>query len=312
MKTNLILALLCSLCFAGVSSVAADLPSPVSDDTRIRTVVYKPNAVTMIRVKRGVVTRIMLGTDERIEVPVSGLSARCGDPVDEWCIDASKGSNQIFVRPRDNAVRNNMELRTNKRDYSFEFEVLPDAQPQTRGKPGTDSTPFFRVVFEYPKPPTPVISREAAVDDLMRRLDSVNQASNPSLEGSSAMSPAARLKAEGFDLRNAAYSKQVLADGADAEPSLVFDDGRFTYFEFLGAREIPAIFAYGSDDQATRVNVHMQGSFVVVQRTARRFTLRLGGAVVGIFNEAFDSVGIDTPTGTVSPEVERVVVKEGV
>jgi type IV secretion system protein VirB9 len=85
----------------------------------------------------------------------------------------------------------------------------------------------------------------------------------------------------------------------------VFDDGRFTYFEFPGAREIPAIFAIGSDDEATRVNWHMNGSFVVVQRTARKFTIRLGEAVVGVFNEAFDATGIDTPTSTVSPAVTR-------
>ena len=49
----------------------------------------------------------------------------------------------------------------------------------------------------------------------------------------------------------------------------------------------------------------MQGSFVVVQRTARKFTLRLGDAVVGIFNEAYDATGVDTPTNTVSPAVVR-------
>jgi type IV secretion system protein VirB9 len=43
----------------------------------------------------------------------------------------------------------------------------------------------------------------------------------------------------------------------------------------------------------------------VVQRTARKFTLRVGDAVVGVFNEAFDPTGIDTPTATVSPDVQR-------
>jgi type IV secretion system protein VirB9 len=51
----------------------------------------------------------------------------------------------------------------------------------------------------------------------------------------------------------------------------------------------------------------MNGNFVVVQRTARKFTLRLGDAVVGIFNEAFDRTGIETPTSTVSPAVVREI-----
>lgn len=121
------------------------------------------------------------------------------------------------------------------------------------------------------------------------------------------MTPAQRLKAEGIEVRNTNYSKQVLERGEDAEPTMVFDDGRFTYFEFPGAREIPAVFAHGSDGQATRVNWHMSGNFVVVQRTARKFTLRLGEAVVGIFNEAFDRTGIETPTATVSPAVVREI-----
>jgi hypothetical protein len=35
--------------------------------------------------------------------------------------------------------------------------------------------------------------------------------------------------------------------------------------------------------------------------------LRLGDAVVGIFNEAFDLTGIETPTSTVSPAVVREI-----
>jgi type IV secretion system protein VirB9 len=108
-------------------------------------------------------------------------------------------------------------------------------------------------------------------------------------------------------VRNGHYSLQVLDKGEDAAPSLVFDDGRFTYFEFGGAREVPAIFAYGSDDAPTRVNWHMQGNLVVVERTARRFTLRLGDAVAGVFNEAFDPVGLETPNATVSAAVRRIL-----
>ena len=108
-------------------------------------------------------------------------------------------------------------------------------------------------------------------------------------------------------MRNANYTMQVLEHGEDAAPSMVFDDGRFTYFEFQGAREIPEIEAYGSDGEPVRVNWHMQPPFLVVERTARKFTLRLGQAVTGVFNEAFDAVGVDTPNATVSASVRRVI-----
>lgn len=97
----------------------ATVPEPSPNDARIRVVQYKPNEVTVIRVQRGTITRIVLEQDERIEIPGVGMSSDCKSENDEWCISAIQGSNQIFVRPRDNATRNNMELHTNKRDYSL-------------------------------------------------------------------------------------------------------------------------------------------------------------------------------------------------
>jgi len=107
--------------------------------------------------------------------------------------------------------------------------------------------------------------------------------------------------------RNDRYTMQALPGGDIAVPSAVFDDGRFTYFEFRGSREIPAVFVHGTDGEQRRANFHFdtQRELLVVHSTAQRFTLRLGKAVVGIFNEAFDGVGVSTPTGTVASGVLR-------
>lgn len=288
---------------------AVDVPPPSSNDTRIRLIDFKPNEVTHIRVQRGVVTRIVLEKDEQIRVAVVGLSSECGSQTDEWCVSAAEGSNQIFVRPRDNARINNMELHTSKRDYSFVFQVTGGSV--SHGKRNDPQVPFFRVVFQYPENrPKPIAlsqaERAAAASNLLQRADATAAARVPqSVPKNFGMSPTQQLAAEGVEVRNANYTKQVLPKGEDADPTMVFDDGRFTYFEFPGAREIPAVFAHGSDGEPTRVNWHMMGSFVVVQRTARKFTLRVGDAVVGVFNEAFDPTGIDTPTATVSPDVQR-------
>lgn len=293
---------------AGVTH-SAGIPDASPNDSRIRIIPYKPNDVTVIRVQRGAVTRIILERDEKIEIPVVGLSSDCKSEVDEWCISAMPGSNQIFVRPRDNATTNNMELHTSKRDYSFVFEVVSKVSHGKR----SEAVPFFRVVFDYPKPKAlneamSSVERAAAVETLLQRVDvSASRQIPQTADPDYGMSPAQRLKAEGIQVRNSNYTKQVLERGQDADPTLVFDDGRFTYFEFPGAREIPAVFAHGSDGEPTRVNWHMNGNFVVVQRTARKFTLRLGDAVVGVFNEAFDHTGIETPTSTVSPVVVREI-----
>lgn len=309
-RNSIAVVLLSAVCCL---SNAAVLPDASPDDTRIRVIAYKPNDVIVVRVQRGVVTRIVLEPGEQIEIPVVGLSSDCKSESDEWCVSAILGSNQIFVRPRDNAKRNNMELHTDRRDYSFVFEVVDDGRV-SRGKRSESDGPFFRVVFDYQKP-KPVVDekmasaeRAAAAATLLRRVDISASRPVPSqVDPDFGMSPTERLKAEGIEVRNANYTKQVLERGEDADPTMVFDDGRFTYFEFPGAREIPAVFAYGSDGEPTRVNWHMNGNFVVVQRTSRKFTLRLGNAVVGIFNEAFDRTGVETPTSTVSSAVVREI-----
>ena len=74
-------------------------------------------------------------------------------------------------------------------------------------------------------------------------------------------------------------------------PTLVFDDGRFTYLRFPGNREIPAVFHVLGDGGETLVNARMEDDLLVVDRVSRRLMLRAGSAVVGLWNEAFDLDG---------------------
>jgi type IV secretion system protein VirB9 len=106
-------------------------------------------------------------------------------------------------------------------------------------------------------------------------------------------------------LRNTKYTMQVLKGADDIAPSLVFDDGRFTYFRFSNNREIPTIFFISPTGEENRINFDMEGDLAVVQRMGRRFVLRLGNAVVGVWNEAFDAAGVPTVAGTTVDGVER-------
>jgi type IV secretion system protein VirB9 len=51
----------------------------------------------------------------------------------------------------------------------------------------------------------------------------------------------------------------------------------------------------------------MDGDLAVVQRTSRRFVLRLGKAVVGVWNDAFDAEGVPPRAGTTSEQLRRTV-----
>lgn len=61
-------------------------------------------------------------------------------------------------------------------------------------------------------------------------------------------------------------------------PIRVFDDGEFTYFQFIRKREreLPAIFLLDMDQKESLVNYRMQGEYVVVERLGETFRLRSG------------------------------------
>ena len=293
----LIAVLLCS----GASSDAAEVPEPGDRDQRVRYVTYQKDEVTKVTVRRGVVTRIVLGDDERIVIAGSGFLADCAKPEAEWCIRADVGTNQVWVKPKDHATHNNLEIRTDKRDYSLEFTVLGDdrigrKQHAGQRQRGTDE-PMYRVIFRHPLiPPTPAAL--TAMQASAHRTKHAREKTDLLAERLDSFIP---------EPRNWSYSMEVLPGGDDIAPALVFDDGRFTYFQFPPNREIPAIFFYSPLGEETRINFHMEKDLAVVQRMGRRFVLRLGEAVVGIWNDAYDKTGVSAIEGTTVSGITRTL-----
>jgi len=107
--------------------------------------------------------------------------------------------------------------------------------------------------------------------------------------------------------RNWKYSMQVLEGGDEIAPGLVFDDGRFTYFRFPANREVPSIYYISPSEEESRINFHMEGDLAVVQRTGKRFVLRLGNAVVGVWNEGYDPNGLAPVDGVTVDGVRREI-----
>jgi type IV secretion system protein VirB9 len=85
---------------------------------------------------------------------------------------------------------------------------------------------------------------------------------------------------------------EAAAEASDAPPSfnfdyaitgpetfaslLVFDDGRFTYFQLPAGVEAPAIFAVNSHGEEEVVNAQVRGAATVVEQLADVFVLRHG------------------------------------
>lgn len=278
------LGVLAAIC-ANTAS-AADAPS----DPRLRDITYDPQAIVTVPVKRGVVTLIVLDADESITEVASGLGGDCTKPEAAWCVAVQPGGRNLFVKPKSTASEpNNLAVVTNQRTHAFRFVVLADHDTKL---------PVYRLTVTAPT--FPAVARLHRDTALAAVLPAVPPLPSPQ------ELVAERLQAKP-EVRNSSYS---LAEGKGSEdivPTLVFDDGRFTYLRFPGNREVPAVFHVLGDGSETLVNARMEDDLLVVDRVSRRLMLRAGSAVVGVFNDAFDLDGVALGGGTTVPGVQRMV-----
>ena len=261
-------------------------------DTRLREVVYDPRAVVTVPVKRGVVTLVVLNTDESITEVAAGLGGDCAKAESAWCVAVQPGGRNFFVKAKSSAsAANNLAVVTDRRTHAFRFVVLADGDP----KP-----PVYRLVVKAPARVAPAARLALRDTAPLVALPVVPSPPPPQ------QVVAERLQAKP-EVMNTQYSVAQGAGSQDIVPTLVFDDGRFTYLRFPGNREIPAVFHVLGDGGETLVNARMEDDLLVVDRVSRRLMLRAGSAVVGLWNEAFDLDGKPPGDGTTVPGVQRVL-----
>jgi type IV secretion system protein VirB9 len=258
-------------------------------DPRIREIWYDEQQVVTVPVRRGVVTHIMLDSDEAIAEMGSGLGADCTKAESAWCIAAQPGGRSIFIKPKSGAtVPTNLAVVTDRRTHAFRFVVLPDHDARQ---------PIYRLLI---KAPLQKIARSVPT------IDSSSSVARRVPVPSPEELVASRLTASPQVL-NTSYSIAEGKDSSDIVPTLAFDDGRFTYFRFPNNREVPAVFQVLADGSEALANVRMEDDLLVVDRVSRRLMLRAGSAVIGVWNDAFDLDGVPPAHGTTVPGVERVL-----
>ena len=159
--------------------------------------------------------------------------------------------NRMFIKPIDDNATTNMTVVTNKRMYFFEMHA-------EEAKGIDDENLSFVVKFVYPD------------DSNFNSIKQVHQTTAPKLSNP--------------ELYNFRY--KLSGKAKHIEPVEVFDDGKFTYFKFREeSAEIPAIFMVFSDNTEGLVNYRVADGYVVVERTAPKFTLRSGNDTMCVFNE---------------------------
>ena len=222
----------------------------------------------------------MLDADEAITEVAAGLGGDCAKPDAAWCIAAQPGGRTPVRQGQEHRRRapNNLAVVTDRRTHAFRFVVLADGDPKPAGLPtgrqgaagARRSAPAARAAGR---------SRGSRIRRRRRRRRRRSEL------------VAERLQAKP-QVVNSSYSIAEGKDSEDIVPTLVFDDGRFTYLRFPGNREVPAVFHVLGDGSETLVNARMEDDLLVVDRVSRRLMLRAGSAVVGVWNDAFDLDGV--------------------
>ncbi|NUZ08976.1 TrbG/VirB9 family P-type conjugative transfer protein [Schlegelella sp. ID0723] len=264
-------------------------------DPRLREVVYDPSAVITVPVKRGVVTLVVLDADEAITEVGAGLGGDCAKPESAWCVAAQAGGRSLFVKPKSTAsAPNNLAVVTDRRTHAFRFVVLAEGDP----KP-----PVYRLVVKAPPTRTATSARPSADSELLKALAAIPPSPQPATP-QQVIGERLRAKAQVLNTR---YSIAEGTASEDIVPTLVFDDGRFTYFRFPGNREVPAVFHVRGDGSETLVNARMEDDLLVVDRVSRRLMLRAGSSVIGVWNDDFDIDGVPPAGATTVPGVQRTL-----
>ena len=238
------------LVFLPVFSLAAELPQAGPEDPRMRTVVYDPSQVVLIKGHYGFEQMVQLADDEKIE------SLAIGDSL-AWQVAPNKQGNLLFLKPVEPKAHTNVAVVTNKRTYAFEL-VAVNLLAQI------DDMNYV-VKFRYPQDEEARVQAQLAATAQQKQQEVV---------------PDKKVDPGAWNLDYTMQGKGGLA------PLHVFDDGQFTYFQFRERQDVPAIFLVADGKNESLLNYHVSGKYVVVERTGRQFTLRSREGEVCVYNEA--------------------------
>lgn len=267
---------------------ASKIPQSSKFDNRIQYVNYNSRDVVVVKAIPGLGARIVFDPDEKILDAASGFTKgwEFKDRRNILYIKprSIKAEHDKFIEPEAGKWNTNLMVTTNVRMYDFDLQLIDNASASLT--PNNQKI-AYRIEFRYPE-------EEAA----KAKIAAAKKAEEAKFNVSS--SP-----------RNWQYTMQVGKNSEGIAPTETYDDGRFTYLKFPNNRDFPAVFLVADDKTESIVNTHVENDKLIVERVAQKLMLRLGNAVVGIYNENFDRDGISPEQGTTVPGIKRVITAGG-
>lgn len=255
--------------------------TPITTDSRIRTLVYNPNEVYELKFYYNYQSFIEFSDDEEIEMISIGEAFA-------WRLTPS--GKRIFIRPLEVAAHTNMTIITNKRTYHFDIR-----SDEFTGK--ADEDLVYTVRFFYPQVGQPLpIPPQLSVPNIAAKIPSAKKTLPSALPTNVAViktpTPKARVDEElpGIIDRNPEdlklnFDYSLAGKSDDITPLKVYDDGNETHFQFSNNNStVPNINIVDSNGIESPVNYTVRDKYIVVPTTARQFTLRLGNSLLCIYN----------------------------
>lgn len=274
MKTLLLIALL-----VPTLTLAEITPPQGVLDPRVRVVDYSPLNVIKLVTFFGVSTHVQFADGETIK------DVAIGDDL-AWKV-ISRG-NHLFLKPQAVNADTNVTVVTDKRTYQFALVV--QARPAKDSTAWLDPNLVYSLSFNYPDDEAAKLAASSKKDALKAALKEVKtKLSDASKEG------------QNFDY--------WVAGSDEISPTSARDDGRFIFLTFSNNRDMPAVYSVDNAGNEALINTNViDGNTIVVQRLVAKLILRKGAAVASVVNKSFNlDSGIDNTSGTVAPDVERVI-----
>lgn len=260
-------------------AIAETIPEPGAADARIRVVTYNPRNVVRLNTFFGVSTHIKFSETEQIKDVAVG---------DDLAWKVIPRGNNMFIKPTAKEGDTNITVVTNKRIYQFVAIVLNEKNQKAAW---ANRDLIYSLSFRYSDDDDENANARAKAEaDKVKREDIKNRLTRaPSRTG-----------------HNMDY---WVAGSQEISPNGAYDDGRFVYLIFNNNAEMPAVYETDESGKESLVNTHVtSGNTIVLHRLAEKFTLRKGDFVASVWNKTYDgSGGANNLTGTVAPDVERVI-----
>ena len=270
------------LCMIALPCIAQ---TPITTDSRIRTLVYNPNEVYELKFYYNYQSFIEFSEDEEIEMISVGEAFA-------WRL--TPAGKRLFIRPLEIAAHTNMTIITNRRIYHF--DIISD---EFTGK--ADEDLVYTVRFFYPQigQPLPIPPQLAVPNVAARPRKEKAPLSSGQLLSDGAPTgiihtpiPKARIDENlpGIIVRNPENSNlnfdyRFSGESDNIMPLKVYDDGNETHFQFANDNlVIPTISLVDISGNETPVTYTIRDRYVVVPIVSRQFTLRLSESLLCIYN----------------------------